>query len=190
MLRRGEGELSASNRTILQSVLAADYDHIVRRLARRFGSADFAHETFLRLNGISDHAEVRSPRDYLFRAAINIGKNLRRNEQIRATDGEVEAFFNIPDETPSPARAFEIRADMDALLRALADLPPRTRSVFEAVLFDETPYAQIALNLGVSMRTIERDVQRATDYCVRVLEAQGFRPARSQDSDGSPDVSQ
>jgi DNA-directed RNA polymerase specialized sigma24 family protein len=78
---------------------------------------------------------------------------------------------------------------MDALLRALADLPPRTRSVFEAVLFDETPYAQIALN-RVLMRTIERDVQRATDYCVRVLEAQGFRPARSQDSDGSPDVSQ
>ena len=86
MLRRGEGELSASNRTILQSVLAADYDHIVRRLARRFGSADFAretlHETFLRLNGISDHAEVRSPRDYLFRAAINIGKNLRRNDRV------------------------------------------------------------------------------------------------------------
>lgn len=184
--------MSASNRTILQSVLAADYDNIVRRLARRFGSAEFAretlHETFVRLSGISDNTELRRPQDYLFRAAINIGKNLRRNEQIRATDGEVEAFFDIPDETPSPAHAIEIRGDMDALLQAIAELPPRTRSVFEAALFDETPYAQIALNLGVSLRTIERDVQRATDYCVRVLEAQGLGPVRSQNLDGSPDA--
>lgn len=186
--------MSASNRTILQSVLAADYDNIVRRLARRFGSADFAretlHETFLRLSGMSDQTNLRNPRDYLFRAAINIGKNLRRSEQIRATDGDVDAFFDIPDEKPSPAHAIEIRADMDALLRAVADLPPRTRSVFEAVLFDETPYAQIALNLGVSLRTIERDVQRATEYCVRVLEAQGLSPAHLQDPDGSSGVSQ
>ena len=185
--------MSASNRTILQNVLAADYDNIVRRLARRFGSADFAretlHETFLRLSGISDKTELRNPRDYLFRAAINIGKNLRRGEQIRASDGEVDAFFDIPDEAPSPAHAIEIRADMTALLRAVADLPPRTRSVFEAVLFDETPYAQIALSLGVSLRTIERDVQRATEYCVRVLEAQGLDPAQQQDPDGSSGIS-
>lgn len=184
--------MSASNRTILQSVLTADYDNIVRRLARRFGNAEFAretlHETFVRLSGISDHADLRRPHDYLFRAAINIGKNLRRNEQIRATEGEIEAFFDIPDETPTPARAIEIRGDMDALLRAIAELPPRTRSVFEAAVFDETPYAQIAANLGVSLRTIERDVQRATDYCVRVLEAQGLGPTRSQNLDGSPDV--
>jgi RNA polymerase sigma-70 factor (ECF subfamily) len=174
--------LSASNRTILQSVLAADYDNIVRRLARRFGSADFAretlHETFVRLSGLSDQSELRNPRDYLFRAAINIGKNLRRNQQIRATDGEIRAFFEAADETPSPAQVIENRADMDVLLRVIAELPPRTRSVFEAVLFDETPHAQIALKLGVSLRTIERDVQRATEYCVRVLEAQGYGPDR------------
>lgn len=186
--------MSVSNRTILQSVLAADYDGIVRRLTRQFGSADFAretlHETFVRLNGVSDQTELRNPRDYLFRAAINIGKNLRRGERVRATAGEVEAFFDIPDETPGPAQTVEVRADMDALLRALADLPPRTRSVFEAVLFHETPYAQIAANLGVSLRTVERDVQRATEYCAQVLDAHGFGQTRIQQSDDSSGVSQ
>ncbi len=170
-------------------MLTADYDGIVRKLTRKFGSADFAretlHETFARLDGISDKTALQNPKDYLFRIAINVGKNLRRGERVRATAGEIEAFFDIPDETPGPAQTVEARSDMNALLGLLAELPPRTRTVFEAVLFHDTPYVQIAADLGVSLRTVERDVQRAIEYCAQVLDGSGFGQMRTRGPDGS-----
>ena len=183
--------MSVSNRTILQNVLTSDYDGIVRKLTRKFGNADFAretlHETFARLDSISDKTTLQNPKDYLFRVAINVGKNLRRGERVRATAGEIEAFFDIPDEMPGPAQTVEARSDMNALLSLLAELPPRTRTVFEAVLFHDTPYAQISADLGVSLRTVERDVQRAIEYCAQVLDASGFGHVRIHGPGGSAD---
>lgn len=169
----GAAEVSTSNRTILQSVLVSDYDGLVRRLARKFGSSDFAsetlHETFARLEGITDHTTLRNPRDYLFRAAINVGKNLRRAERVRATAAEIDAVLDVADDTPGPAEATEARSDMDKFISVLGELPSRTQSIFKAALFDEKPYMTIASEQGVSLRTVERDVQRAMEHCARHL---------------------
>jgi RNA polymerase sigma-70 factor (ECF subfamily) len=165
--------VSASNRSILQSVLAADYDGLVRRLTRKFGCSDFAsetlHETFARLDGISNATVVQSPKDYLFRTAINIGKNRRRAERIRATAAEIDAVLDVADEAPTPAQAVEAQSEMDALLQVLDELPPRVRQIFEAALIQNLPYSQIADDLGVSLRTVERDVQQAVEHCARRL---------------------
>lgn len=167
----GDGVLGASNRSILQAVLAADYDGLVRRLTRKFGSSDFAsetlHETFARLENVPDKTELKSPKDYLFRAAINVGNNRLRAERIRASAAEIDAVLDVPDDRPDPARIVEARADMAALLQALDELPPRTRRAFEAALFESTPYARIAEELGVSLRTVERDIQQAIEHCAR-----------------------
>lgn len=158
---------------MLQAVLAADYEGLVRRLARRFGSSDFAsetlHETFARLENVSDQTELKSPKDYLFRTAINVGNNRLRAERIRASAAEIDAILDVPDERPDPARVAEARADMAGLLHALDELPPRTRRAFEAALFESTPYARIAEELGVSLRTVERDIQQAIEHCARYL---------------------
>lgn len=183
----GVVSVSVSNRTILQAMLAADYDSLVRRLARRFGSSDFAsealHETFARLENVSDGTPLRNPKDYLFRTAINVGKNLRRAERIRATAAEVDAVLNVPDVAPGPAQTAEARSEMHHLLLVLGELPERTRSIFEAALFNNQPYSVIAAEQGVSLRTVERDVQRAMEHCARKL---GYMPAFSSVRRPSP----
>lgn len=165
--------MGASNRNILQAVLTADYDGLVRRLTRKFGCADFAsetlHETFARLDGMSNATVVQSPKDYLFRTAINVGKNRRRAERVRATAAEIDAILDVADEAPTPAQAVEAQSEMDALLQVLSELPPRVRQIFEAALFHNVPYSQIADDLGVSQRTVERDVQQAVEHCARRL---------------------
>ena len=177
--------LSASNRTLLQDMLAADYESLVRKLTGKFGCADFAsetlHETFARLDGISDTTLVQSPRDYLFRSTINVGKNRRRSERLRASAAEIDAVLDVPDEMPTPAQTVESRSDMDALLRVLEELPIRTRQAFEAALFDNKPYSEIADTLGVSLRTVERDIQRAIEFCASRI---GHVPARRLDQYG------
>lgn len=165
--------MSASNRSILQTVLAADYDGLVRRLTRKFGCSDFAsetlHETFARLDGVPDTTVVQSPKDYLFRTAINVGKNRRRAERLRASAAEVDAMLDVADDAPSPVQIIEAQSDMDTLLLTLAELPLRVRKTFEAALFENQPYPQIAEELGVSLRTVERDVQLAIEHCARRL---------------------
>ncbi len=165
--------MSASNRSILQAVLATDYDGLVRRLTRKFGCADFAsetlHETFARLDGVPDGTVVQSPKDYLFRTAINVGKNRRRAERLRASAAEVDAMLDVADDAPSPVQVVESQSDMDALLLTLAELPLRVRQTFEAALFENQPYPQIADELGVSLRTVEQDVQQAIEHCARRL---------------------
>jgi RNA polymerase sigma-70 factor (ECF subfamily) len=173
--------VSASNRNILQAVLTADYDSLVRRLTRKFGCADFAsetlHETFARLDGMSNATVVQSPKDYLFRTAINIGKNRRRAERVRASAAEIDAILDVADEAPTPAQAVEAQSEMDVLVQVLGELPPRVRRIFEAALIQNVPYAQIADDLGVSLRTVERDVQQAVEHCARRLGRAAMRRA-------------
>lgn len=165
--------MSASNRSILQAFLAADYDGLLRRLTRKFGCADFAsetlHETFTRLDGMSDAAVVQSPKDYLFQTAINVGKNRRRAERYRASAAEVDAMLDVADDSPNQMQVVEAQSEMDVLIATLAELPARTRRTFEAALFESKPYPQIAEDLGVSLRTVERDVQQAVEYCAQRL---------------------
>lgn len=165
--------MSASNRNILQAVLANDYDGLVRRLTRKFGCADFAsetlHETFARLDGVSDVTVVQSPKDYLFRTAINVGKNRRRAERYRASAAEVDAMLDVADDAPTPMQIIEAQSDMNALLLILEELPPRVRKTFEAALFENVPYPEIAEDFNVSLRTVERDVQQAIEHCARRL---------------------
>jgi RNA polymerase sigma-70 factor (ECF subfamily) len=154
-------------------MLATDYDGLVRRLARRFGCSDFAsetlHETFVRLDGLTDKTVIQSPKDYLFRAAVNVGRNRRRAERLRASAGEIDALLDVPDEAPIPEQIVDARSEVAALLRVLAELSPRMRRAFEAALFDSRPYAEIATELGVSLRTVERDIQHAMEHCARTL---------------------
>ena len=52
---------------------------LVRQLTRRLGSSEFAyealHETFLRLDRVTDAVLLRSPANDIFRTAINIAKD-------------------------------------------------------------------------------------------------------------------
>jgi RNA polymerase sigma-70 factor (ECF subfamily) len=165
--------VSASNRSLLQGVLTADYDGLVRRLTRKFGCPDFAsetlHETFARLDGISDATVVQSPKDYLFQTAVNVGRNRQKAERSRATAAEVDAMLDVADESPDAERIVEARNELGSLLPILNELPERRRKAFEAALFNNRPYRDIAQDLGVSLRTVEIEIQHAIEHCAQKL---------------------
>jgi RNA polymerase sigma-70 factor (ECF subfamily) len=166
--------MPASSATLRHSFLLG-YEEIKRCLVRRLGSHELAsdalQETFLRLERNGDGLDpVRSPKAYLLRTALNIATNLRIAQNRRLTDLETETFLNIPDETPDAARSVEARSEIEALKRALAELPARRREIFLAVWIEETPHKAIAEHYGLSIRTIQIELKCALEHCALRLD--------------------
>lgn len=166
--------MSDADRTALQQFLVVNYANLSRRLARRLGSNDAAdealQETYLRLESASVLSSVRNPIHYLFRIAVNIAADRRRSEARRLTTSEIDVLLDIADEDPGPARTVEARSELLALERALSEMPDRRRAIFKAVLIEQIPRRELAERFGVSIRTIDIEVQRALEYGARRLQ--------------------
>lgn len=165
--------MSGVDRTTLRDVLAADYSGLFKRLTRKLGSSELAgdalQETFLRVERMSN-ARTVSPKDYLFRIALNVATDRRRVEQRHLSLDAVDALLDIPDDTPDAVAVMEGRQDIEALDRALAELPARARHVFVSAVVNKMPDHEIAAQLGVSIRTVEIDLRNALKHCAQRLD--------------------
>lgn len=165
--------MSEANSARLRSELAESYDDLVKQLTRRLGSTDFAyevlHETFLRVERVSEATFVRSPKDYIFRTAVNIAKDRRKAQQYRASAATIDALFDICDESPDPSMIAEGRSEIEAFKRALAELPERRREVLQKIAIEGKTAREVADELQVSVRTIEIDLKQALTHCADSL---------------------
>ena len=171
--------MSDSNSKSLRDALAADYEGLARRLTRRLGSADCArealHETFLRIDRVSEDIEVRSPLDYLFRIALNVAKDERKSDRHLLSAAEIETIMDLADDGPGPAAVVESRIELKEFEKALAELPLRRRDVFIAAHLEHLPHREIAGRLGINVRTVDFDLQYAMEHLGRRLGRQIFR---------------
>jgi RNA polymerase sigma-70 factor (ECF subfamily) len=157
----------------LRAALSADYEGLAKRLARRLGSADLArealHETFLRMDRVSDSAPVRSPADYIFRAAINVAKDRRKGDSRLLSANEIAAIVDIPDESPDSFAIVSDRLEFDEFSKALSELSDRRRRVFIAAHIEQLPHDEIAKQFGINARTVAFDLQHAMEHLSRRL---------------------
>jgi len=167
--------VSGSNQQSLRAALTEDYEGLARRLTRCLGSSDLAHEalheTFLRVERVSENTSVHSPGDYLFRTAINVARDRQRSDSRRArlSADDIAAICDIPDESPDPSVALECRLEIEALDKALRELPVRRRAVFMAANIEQISHSEIAKRFGVNARTVEFDLRHALEHLSRRL---------------------
>lgn len=157
------------NRERLRCQLLENYEHLARKLTRRLGSSDVAydvfHETFLRLDRVTDAVPVRRLADYIFRIAVNLAKEWRRAQRRRISACEIEALLDISDDQVDPARVVEARLEIEAFKHALAELPTRLREVMHSISVEGQSAQQVAARLRVSIRTVETDLKLALSHC-------------------------
>lgn len=165
---KGRCSVSDSNRKSLREALSDDYEGLASRLARCLGSSDLArealHETFLRVDRVSEAVSVRSPADYLFRTAINVAKDRRRSDAHLLSATEITAITDIADESPDPSVIVEARLELRELDKALTELPARRRGVFVAAHVEQLSHDEIAARFGINVRTVEFDLQHAMEH--------------------------
>jgi RNA polymerase sigma-70 factor (ECF subfamily) len=100
-----------------------------------------------------------APQAYLFQATRNRALNHLRHRQVQRR-AEPQLLVDEPRAAPAPSEIDA--ADMDAAVRrAVEELPPRCREVFELSRVHGLRYAEIATTLGVSVKAVEAQMTKA-----------------------------
>jgi RNA polymerase sigma-70 factor (ECF subfamily) len=161
---------------LLRRLLVADYGSLKQRLARRFGSADFAgevlHEAWLHLERIEGGAvetPIRNPTAYLYRLALNIAVDQKRADHRWFAKTEAQSFCRQAINVLDPGRVAEARSELEALARELENLPPRRRAIFLASRLHGLSHKEIAERYGVTVRVVDREMKAALDHFSQVL---------------------
>jgi RNA polymerase sigma factor (sigma-70 family) len=125
---------------------------------------DLCQETYLRLmrENIISHEDNLC--GLLFRVADRLAINHLKWRQLPRNSGlpleeDLVCQHHQPDELAS------LRQQCDMLLNAINSLPKKYRHVFLLRKIDELSYSEIALQLGISEKTVQRYLVHAMLHC-------------------------
>lgn len=153
---------------------ASDFERIYKRLymplcmyaLRLTEDIALAHDTvqgsFVRVwDMVRGGYELKSPERYMFRTVRNAAL-----QQLRAED----RYLPISDDEEEVTEEAIDTAERDARLwEAIDAMPPRRREVFLMCKRDGMTYAAIAEELGLSVKTVENHLAKATFSLREVL---------------------
>jgi RNA polymerase sigma-70 factor (ECF subfamily) len=151
---------------------AALVDSIAPIVGCRLRAEDVVQDVWIKLTEAPPEAEIRQPASYLFRLVRNLAiDHVRRlGLEVRHGAGE-EVPVSAPSADPSPEQAVIDRDMLRALAAALAELPERTRLVFEMNRIGGYSVAEIAAALDLSAGFVYRLLREATAHCAKRLHA-------------------
>lgn len=166
--------MSSSQQDVLQQ-LYRDYrseleSFLHSRLRCRDTAADLSQEAFLRLHRSEDLAGIGNLRAYLFRVAMNLLNDHYRAANVRGAvpDDAEDVLANLPDRRGAETSAMA-EEQLDRVVAALEELSPLCQRIFYLNRFEGLKYKEIAVRLGVSVRTVEDNLKRALLHCTHRL---------------------
>ena len=148
----------------LQRVILNERSRLLRFLAAR-GVGDDAEDALLDLwqrVAAAPAQPIADPLSYLFRAAENLARDRRRSSVSR--DRRQQDWHDASlssEEEPPGERALIAREQLREVQSTLAALGPRVELVFRRCRLDGVGQAAIARELGVSLSSVEKDLQKA-----------------------------
>lgn len=141
----------------------------LKRFVRRLGKSsadceDIVQDAYLRLLETSKQGRpIGSPLGYLLVVARNLvtdaGRRAAREQKRMTALRALRSQLN-PSEPSAEELAFVAQAQ-ERLGKALSELPPRIRRVYVLHRFRAQPHKEIAKRLGITTRTVERDIAAA-----------------------------
>ena len=134
------------------------------KLGNAADAADLAQDTFLRLLNRSELLELKAPRAFLRTVARGLVIDHWRREELERA--YLEALAHQPDQlAPSPEARELVFELLETIARMLDGLKPKVRRVFLLAQCEGLPHKQIAEQMGISLRSVERYVADALYHC-------------------------
>jgi RNA polymerase sigma-70 factor (ECF subfamily) len=164
------------SRADAQTIDALYRDHqgwLIQRLRARLScsqqAADFAQDTFVRILARADYGQriagLREPRSYLATIANRV-----LIDHFRRSAVEKAYFEALATQPPaveiSPEERLALLECLQELDAMLSGLGAKVRRAFLLSQLHGLPYAEIALDLGVSVSSVKKYMARATASCL------------------------
>lgn len=140
---------------------ARSLQRYVRRLVGSPSTADdIVQEAYART--YQQGGGIEQPKAFLFVTARNLAHNASRHQRVAATDtvADIDATGVRFDEGRSPEDALIADEEARLLQQAVQRLSPQCRAAFTMKLFQECSYRQIADELGISVKTVEKHISK------------------------------
>jgi RNA polymerase sigma-70 factor (ECF subfamily) len=160
----------------ISSIYRQYYDELCRFLSSRLRNheeaAEIAQEAFARMLALDEGYQVRHPRGFLFRTALNLTMDSFRARRPRADQmDEVAMADDLLSETPGPESIVYAQQRLAILRKAIAELPPKCRQAFVRHKLENRSYAEIAAEMGISRNMVEKHIIKALAHCRKSLDA-------------------
>ena len=127
---------------------------------------DIVQDVWLRLLR-APRVAVDHPRALLSRIALNLFRDRRRREAVRASHRAAVIGALAQSAAWNGQNEQEIRLEMERLILAL---PPLYREAFLLSRFGRMTHAEIAVHLDVSVKTVEYRIGKALELCLSGLQ--------------------
>lgn len=168
---KGGGSLSEEAHAARMELLFTRHIRDLRRflgyyLTNQNDIDDCVQETFLSVWRQEVRGALREDvRGYLFTTAKNVVRMLRRKNNARATQHHEPLSEDVDNVANIEAEAgLVFRESIRRIETELQHLQPATRKVFLLCHGEDLPYEKIAQRLGISVRTVEREMARALEH--------------------------
>ena len=142
-----------------------DYAPALRRYFMKKVSAteadDLVQDVFLALQARGAASEIENVEGYLFRTAANVlARRSRRTTWNWDRHAQLEEVRDLSDDV-SPERVLIAREEIEAAVKVLNALPPRTAKAFYLHRVDGLTYEAIGQQLGISAKGVEYLIGKA-----------------------------
>jgi len=162
----------------------------LKRFLSRFFSRpedidDLAQEAFLRAFDAGRDKDIRSPKAYLYRVARNIALRDLSKKSRQLTDYLEDAGGdNALGLEASCEEELIAQQKLEQCCKAIADLPEQCRRVFLLRKIHAHSHKEIAQQLEISPRTVEKHITKGIDRFTQYMEQQDTTAVHSN-PDGS-----
>ena len=134
--------------------------YLVNRVQCPETAQDLSQETYLKLLRLDSIPHSENLTGYLFRTAENLAIDFIRRHQ-RTTSKSTLLNELLPCKQIQPEELNILRQQCELLLDAINSLPCQCRQIFLLRKIDELNYSQIAIQLGISEKTVQRQLVKA-----------------------------
>lgn len=140
----------------------------VYRILKDEGLAeDIVQEVFYELWRKRDRLGVQTSfRAYLKRAAINKSLNYIRDNKIKFDGDEQYAYIESKENL---AKQIEVKNLKEIVDKEIDKLPPKCRAAFILSRYDGLSYKEIAAEMNISTKTVEKHISKALKILNHVL---------------------
>lgn len=155
----------------VREIIHRHHDALLRFLRRRLripeDAMDIAQETYIRMMQYEASREVRSSSALLYRIALNVSRDFGRAALARQADSQCSLDeMDLPSERPTPERELLGEQELELLLDAIEELPPKCRQVFLLSRAHQMTYPEIAQHCAISVKMVEKHISHALTLCM------------------------